>query len=355
MGGSFSSLGGMTPFQKGSYVRISTTPSGADREDVPNRPDWTPDLDSVVSHIGLVVGGASAESRSSSVAFINFDSSSDDKVVWHQCREEWLEQVTPEQAKEQSSEADLALLREFFEGQLKQKIHSLYSNQSSRAVMSSFGPPGTIVRVQASIPMITDKETGVHFDDTMAETLGVCGVVVQGARTDAAKNATFVVFPLPVGFAFGYSDGWLEKVSMDDLDKEEADKLCALRDMVVREKVSFDAESSDNENQQQEENPLASISERLTALRALVSGLEGSSSEQSAGPNADRRQQRASNKRSGVSDNLAEQLRASHRRELELTRRVCTLEAQASEISALKLSMERIERKIDHLGAHASD
>lgn len=379
MGCQLSCLGGTTSFEKGSFVRIPVTPPEESRAFVPGRPEWRPCLDQVVSHVGLVVGGGDVggTSQSCSVAFVNFDSSIDKPVVWRQCRDEWLESVSAEQAADQLSDSDRALLYAFFYGELRERIAYAYGhNDSKRYKMSSFGPAGTVVRVLPTPPGSSEHEA---FTENLQETRGLCGIVIKGDQTSYAQSITYVVFDFPAANAYLYLDTWLEKVNVASLDEEEAKKLCLLRDIVVEEETLYhqkiaERQQQDNMQEGRQEDDrdgptdlaetMTSLSDTVNRLKALRIALSENNDHDDAGDetndNSDCRKRQCkqhrrqsdgdrTNQAPDVSESLADQLNEAHKRELDLTRRLGQLEAtHLNDLTDLKVCMERISDKLDH-------
>lgn len=356
MGSSLStaSLGGLSPYPKGSYVCVLDNIPESDREELENRPTWTEGLEKYRGCVGLVTGGASAESRASCVAFVDAE---DDSVDWFVFREEWLRPLTDEEVKASSlTDSDRARLDAFFTKTLCAKVQSLLKEHSFRATKSVFGPTGTIVRVRKERP--SNDGTGVDFAEQMVETLGVCGIVVQGAITVHKANATFVAFPFPVGFVYGYSDEWLEPVDDESLDQEEREKLFRMAKTVEEAVDSFGKDDASPEGDEEKSEDLPSLLDKLKRLRKELS--DGEDSDEESDKECSKTCGKAKKglnkrKRDGVSENLADQLRESHQRELDLTRRLCALEARSNDFSALQARLAQIEAKLDTLVASVTE
>ena len=350
MGSSLSvaALGGFSPFPPGTYVWLLDAVPEHDREDSKDRPSWTDNVEKCCGRIGLVTGGvSSAEVRASCVAFVEPDKS----VDFYVCREEWLKPLTDKEVETRLTDSDRALLDAFFYKALGEKVKFVMKEHYERTTESVFGPTGTIVRVRSEHPSDDGKETGVSFNNLMTDTLGVCGIVIQGALTGYQTNATFVVFPFPVGYVYAYSDKWLERVEEDSLVQEEITKLLALRKIVTEACESFQKEiTSPKEDEEtrgnDREEDLESLLDKLKDLRKALSE-EADNDQEGAKESSNSCQSLNNREHDTLSENLANQLRESHQRELDLTRRLCACEARSNDLSALRGCLEQIEAKLD--------
>lgn len=365
-----SPLGGVSSFKKGSYVRIPAVPENSDSAE-----GWVGTLENYVARVGLVVGGGPAGKNQTSVAFVRAnltDLSTDRPVKWYQCQDTWLEQVEDEEAHEKLSEQERGLLAAFFEEETGKRVREALKDNCERDVTSLFGPTGTFVRVRSDQPSEEEKR-GVAFSDEMEETLGACGVVIKGCRGFGGPNVTYVFFPLPVGNAYAYSDEWLEKVDEKSLTDEETEVLCAIRDLVVKEKTSFVPQQKTEESGESlfehmqrlghlptalqsladddsdgdgDEDNSEGLFEHMQRLNRLKTALQNLTNNSGDGDGAERETTRSPFRSSGGFENIADQLRESHRRELDLTRRLAESEARET---ASQERLARIEGQLNAL------
>ena len=182
-----------------------------------------------------------------------------------------------------------------------------------------------------------------------------------------------MVFDFPGANAYVYYDRWLEKANVACLDEEEVQKLCVLRDIVVEEEALYHqkvAERGEQErlqqNQQQDDNDgsiglaqttttITSLSVMLNRLKALRTALSESKDRgDESNDNRDCTERSCDRERNQINrTNLANQLHEARKRELDVTRRLCHLEAtRSNDISSLKVCVSRIAAKLDHIIAH---